>query len=312
MLASAVLAPIARAQTPQELDDARRLFTEALADEQEKRFDVALGKLRRVQAVRDTVSIRYRIAACLEGLGRLREARAAFAAIGDGAAQAAGDDAETARSAAARAADLDGRIPTLALRLSARASGAEVRVDGQPVALEALAQPLALDPGEHVVDATASGASPFRSRVTLAERARVELTVPLDPIAAPPPSASVVAPPPEDGTKRTWGVVALAGGGVLVSASVVTLLLRNSDIAELNRSCPGGTCAASREAELTSLRHRALLEGPLGAAFGIAGVAAAGVGLYLMLSPNGGPAPARGGMSVFVGADGIVRLRGTF
>ena len=107
-------------------------------------------------------------------------------------------------------------------------------------------------------------------------------------------------------------VVALAGGGVLVSASVVTLLLRNSDIAELNRSCPGGTCAASREAELTSLRHRALLEGPLGAAFGIAGGAAAGVGLYLMLSPNGGPAPARGGMSVFVGADGIVRLRGTF
>ncbi len=307
----------ARAQTPQELDDARKLFGDALVDEKEKRFSDALDKFRRVQRVRDTIAVRYRIGACLEGMRKLRDAYVTFAAIA-AETKATGDDVETVKSAGARANEIDAHVPRLTLRLSAQTPGVEVRIDDQVVAPGALSGPIALDPGDHTVDASGGGGAPFHTRITLEERARVEITIPIGAapatsasVSPPAPSGSAPATPPDDGT-RTWGTVALVGGGVLVGASVVTYLLRHGDIADLNRSCPGGVCPSSREIDLTSTRHRALVEGPLAIGFGIAGLAAAGIGLYLIVSSPDAASPARRSVSLSIGADGVVRLRGAF
>jgi hypothetical protein len=316
-LAIAALDPAthANAQTPQALAEARRLFTEALADEQAHRFDVALEKFRRVQHVRDTMSVRYRVGACLEGLGRLREARATFVALIDDAGKPTGDDVETVRSAAARIDDLNARIPKLTLKLSPHASAsAEIRVDKALIPTSTLVDPLLLDPGDHVIEATSADAPPFRTRFALDERAHVELTIPLDPATATPPvpstSATTTAPRPSveppSPPPRTLPVLAIAGGGALIVASGVTLLVRHGDIAEINRLCHNGVCPASQQAEITSTRNRALFEGPLGVAFGVAGVALAGVGIYFMLGPRDPASP-----SIALGADGI-RLRGSF
>lgn len=312
------------AQTPQELDDARKLFTDALKDEQEKRYADALEKFRRVQRVRDTIAIRYRIATCLEGMRKLRDAQVAFATLA-GEPKATGDDLDTVKSAASHASDLAARIPRLTLRLATSATAVEVRIDDQVVAHEALVSSIALDPGDHVVDASGGGIAPFHTRITLDERARVELTIPIGAAPTPSASASTSAPAPSvsasaaapsssapDEAARTWGTVAIAGGGVLVGASLITYLLRHGDIAELNRSCPGGACQPSREPELTSIRQRALVEGPLAIGFGIAGVAAAGVGLYLIVSSPNASSPKKSALSVSIDADGVVRLRGSF
>src|SRR3954463_7695150 len=95
-LATCARARPAVAETAKEIIEARRLFSEALHDEEGKHFDVALEKFRRVQGVRDTIAIRYRIGACLEGLGRLHEASEAFAQVARGGTGAA-DDAEILR-----------------------------------------------------------------------------------------------------------------------------------------------------------------------------------------------------------------------
>jgi hypothetical protein len=52
------------------LDAARKLFADALRDEENGDFVSALEKFGRVRSVRDTASIEYRVGTCYEGLGK--------------------------------------------------------------------------------------------------------------------------------------------------------------------------------------------------------------------------------------------------
>src|SRR6185436_6559720 len=81
-IATSTLSPrAAHAQSEDELKAARELFQEAYKDEQEKRYPEALDKFRRVAKVKESASVRYRIASVLEPMGRLREARDAYRAV---------------------------------------------------------------------------------------------------------------------------------------------------------------------------------------------------------------------------------------
>ena len=295
LVAASALSSASRAQAPTspprneaELAAARQLFAEALHDEQEKRLDVALDEFRRVRDVRDPAPVEYRIATCLEGLGRLADALATYdAAIrlteGDPAA------ADVAAGSRERIDALSRRVAHLQLALSARAPpDAELRVDGRPQR----SGDIVLDPGSHRVEATATGAPPFRSDVALPEGGRISLTVPLDPSAAPPstpPRAPDQLPtsPGEGSTTATWGWVGIGAGGALLAAAVTSLVLRESDIRTANRDCPGGGCVGSIDGEALSATNRARIEGPLGFGLGAAGVVAAGLGVYLVARAPG-------------------------
>jgi len=69
------------AQSPEELKAARELFQEAFKDEQEKRYADALEKFQRVAKVKESASVRYRMATVLAAMGRLREARDMYRAL---------------------------------------------------------------------------------------------------------------------------------------------------------------------------------------------------------------------------------------
>ena len=65
------------------------------------------------------------------------------------------------------------------------------------------------------------------------------------------------------------------------------LVVRASDITKLDDACPHGQCPpGSHVSDLESTRSRALVEGPLALGCGVAGVAAAAVGLYLVVVPR--------------------------
>src|SRR5579884_3152182 len=104
------------AQSPDDLAAARRLFGEAVADEDAKRYDTALDKFQRVAAVRETANVRYRIASCLEALGRRAEALAGYEAAQQLGASERGA-ADVVRAAADHAARLDRIVPRLAIVL---------------------------------------------------------------------------------------------------------------------------------------------------------------------------------------------------
>ncbi len=291
-------APRAEAQSPDELKAARELFQEAYKDEQEKRLDAALDKFQRVARVRESASVRYRIASVLESLGRLRESRDAFRALAASRPTLAQNEQEIATSAEERANALDKKIPTLTLQMQgAPPPDLKVTIDGKDVPADSLAQPQPLEPGEHVVSATGTGMTPFESRVKLSEGGGVSLTVPVGPTPAsggaqPLPPNGGPGPGVEGGGggSRTLGLVGLVAGGALLVTSGVLLAVREGDISDLNEACPGGRCPSARREELESTRDRASLFGPLGVGLGLVGLGAAGFGAYMLL--KGDPAPA--------------------
>ena len=286
----------ARAQAPEELKAARELFQEAYKDEQEKRFEAALEKFQRVAKVRESASVRYRIASVLESLGRLRDARDAFRALAASKPTLPPNEQEIATSSEERAQSLDKRIPTLTLQTDGKPPPeAKIAIDGTPVAPSMLGTPIPLEPGEHVVSATGTGAAPFESRVKLAEGGGVALTVPVVVRSVPPggaPASGNEGSTP-GASSKTLGVVALAAGGVLLVGAGVILAVREGDISDLEAACPGGKCPRSQQSELESTRDQAKLFGPLGITMGIVGLGVAGLGGYLLLrgEPERGGAP---------------------
>ncbi|AKU96527.1 hypothetical protein AKJ09_03191 [Labilithrix luteola] len=273
-----MVTPVVYAQSPDELKAARELFQEAYRDEQEGRHAQALGKFQRVAQVKETAAVRYRIAAVLESLGRLREARDSFRTVAE-TAPASPADQPIAEDARQRADALDKRIPHLQLTLDGTPpADARVVVDGRPVPLSTPLEPIEVDPGEHTVSASATGTRTTTRKVVVNEGRDSVVPVSFESSADQASTGG--------GPNRTLGIVALGAGGALLATSVVLLLVRESDISKLHDVCPGGNCPSSRRDELQSAHDRASLFGPLGIGVGAAGAVAAGIGAYLVLRPS--------------------------
>jgi hypothetical protein len=296
-------------QTEADLAAARHLFAEGLADEQAGRQSAALDKFVRVQAVRDTQAVRYRIATCLEALGQLRAALAAYSSTSVAASTDA-EGASIARSSREKVEALSKRVARLVVALPAHAPpDAVVKIDGEVLQANTIGTPIVVDPGPHEITATGSGVLPFRAQMTLAEGGQTSLDLPLVAVAPPhlapplespkppsqesppaPPSAPATPPPAASSARSTTtGVVFLTAGGVLLAGATAILLARHSDIQSLESACPAGLCPTDQEAQLEATRNRALIEGPVGLGVGAVGVVAAGLGVYF-LATSGSPA----------------------
>lgn len=296
-----------RAQTEDELASARRLFTEAVADQDARRYDSALEKFRRVAAVRNTANVRYRIASCLDALGHLAEALGDYeqaARLGEADRSAV----DAVRAASARAAQLDRVVPRLLLVLPADAPPrTEVRVDDVTVDAASLRDALPLDPGHHTIAATAPGDLPFRTGVTLPEGSHVSISVTLVPEPPAGPDSSAPAggttaevpahapphpPPPPSGHGAPAGAwVAIGLGGALAAGLVVSFVLRASNLSTMNRDCSadgsGLSCPQSLQEQVTSARNAAQVEGPLGIGLAASAAVAAGLGVWLWATASG-------------------------
>lgn len=293
---STALGPPARAQSPEELRAARELFQDAYKDEQDRRYAEALEKFQRVSRVRESASVRYRIASVLEALGRLRESRDAFRALAARKNDLEKKEQEIADSAAERAAGLDEKIPKLVVRTEREpAAGTRVTIDGAEVPASTHPRAIELDPGEHVVQSSAPGARPFATKVRLGEGGQMDLTVPVEaaPAAVPPPRPEEPPPPPPPpSSDRTVAYVAVAAGSVLLVSGVVLLIIRESDIADIRSKCPSGVCAVSQRNVIESDRDQAKLFGPLGFGLAAAGLALGAAGVYLLVkAPRSSAAP---------------------
>jgi hypothetical protein len=273
-IALAIVPSRARAQSPEELKQARELFQQAYKDEQEKRYADALEKFLKVAAVKETPAVRYRIGAALEGSGRLREARDTFRALAANKDQMKPEEQEIAASAAERVLDLDRRVPKVLLRAENAPPETRVLVDGAPVPTSAQPNAIELDPGDHVVAATAPGHRPFENRITLQERAEAPVSVVLEKDEPPPP------PPPAP--SRTLAFVAIGAGAALAITGTALLVAREGAVSDIEDACPNGVCPSASRNFVEDARDRAELFGPLGVTFVALGAVAVGAGVYLL------------------------------
>lgn len=242
------------------------------------------------------------LGACHEREGKLLEAKARYLealernrSVSDSLRQeAVRAEVEKAMSA------LETRTPRILV--TGLPVGAQLTIDGKPVQAIALAG-VAVDPGEHVVRATAVGFKPSEVRVSLKEAERRPIALTLAPQPTPPTPA-----PPSGGPKLIVPGVMLLAGGLAAAGTGAGLLgltaAKASEVRELcgqesrPPSCLGSPEAAAEASDISASAKQLEIAGSTLTAVGAA-VAIGGL-VLMVVSPSDAEAPAAA-LSVDVG-----------
>jgi hypothetical protein len=197
-MALVISAPcVARAE--QARDEAQALFASARALMAAGEFGEACPKLERSEALDPGIGTQFNLARCYELSGRLASAYAAYErAIAE--MHAAG---QTSREVFARkvATALEPRLShvTLEVEREGMEPGFELRLDGVQVERAAWGTAIPVDPGPHLVSASAPASATWRKELAVdGEAQSLTVAVPsLTPILAITPTSFVPAAPRE-------------------------------------------------------------------------------------------------------------------
>jgi hypothetical protein len=259
LVAVAASAPIgvARAQSPEA--EAHALFQSARDAMAREDYPQACPMLERSEALDPGIGTAFNLARCYELWGHLASAWATYRRV-VGETHAAGES-EREQVARGLMGALEPRLAYVTVRAPDPApAGLEVRLDGAPVGRERWAARIPVDPGAHLVEATAPSIQPFSSRFTIEGEAQ-EVAVPIVASAlATPPRPAIVpalggpatarapageAAPPGDsfGTPRNWATLGVAGAGLAAIGVGSFFGLRAMSLdSQASSDCNGGSC----------------------------------------------------------------------
>jgi len=268
----------AAAQDATELKKARAQFQQATELEQAKNWTAALQAFREVGQVRMTAQVRFHIAVCEEGLGRLVAALGGYElALTD--ANNVGPDFKA--EVEENVSKLRARIPKLVIERGEGAKAAAIELDGVAVGDSSVGVEVPLDPGPHAVTAKAPNHKPFDTNVTLTEEQTTHLEVKLEEIPPEQLQGAAGAPRPEKPPSKVVPFVIGGVGGVSLIGSGVLFGLRQSTLKELEGACgpDGKHCPQSKQSRYDDLKfYHYGAEVTLGV--GIAAVGTAGALLF--------------------------------
>jgi hypothetical protein len=294
-------------ETSPSLAAARELFLEATNDFDAGRAEVALAKFKKVAEVRETAQVRFNIAKSEAALGRVASALVDFE-LADREAPSDSKGDALAKLAREQAALVRAQVPRLTITQPPdEPPGLAVTLDGHPIGTPSLGEPIPVDPGDHVVEATAPGRASFRRDVHIDIAQAEQVTIELGPPSTPPPQRTEpLAPPPSPGVGRpAWGYVAVGAGVVFVGISTVFVLLENGAVSDIKSSCPDTShCSASKQGVVQDARSAATRDEVLSIGFGAGALVALGIGAYLLFSPSAPSAAPASGVQVMPAAPG--------
>jgi hypothetical protein len=248
--ASLVLAAFALTSSPAlgdgpsaaDKETARALLLDGRAKLAAHDYEGALRSLKAAHAIMHVPTTGFDYATGLAANGRLVEARVLALEVARMPPQPGEPEAfaDARVSAAALAERLAERIPAVVITLKGLPPAAEpsVAIDGAPVPAATLGLQRKVDPGVHVITATAPGFAAAEQRVELAEKATVTVELTL----APGGSASGPTPPSSRGKVPGWawlsGGIGLAALGASIGFAVDYANVRST----IARDCPGDVC----------------------------------------------------------------------
>ncbi|HSO32601.1 MAG TPA: hypothetical protein VLT33_08795 [Labilithrix sp.] len=140
-----------------------------------------------------------------------------------------------------------------------------VTIDGQAVPAAALGLKRPVDPGAHVIKASADGFKPSEQRFQVAEGGSAEAKLKLEKsaevaVVPPPPvgGAQATEPPAEapkkGGSSKTLALVAFGVGGAGLVVGSITGIIAIGKHGDLKDKCPDGTCPASAQSDVDSYK----------------------------------------------------------
>lgn len=304
-----LIAPPARAQPTDSVAAAEQLFEQARALFDQGKFAEACPRFGASYKLDAALGTLLNMATCYEMLGQVASAWGYYREVVIRATKAG--EQSRIDIARARIAALEPRLPKLTIAAPKQAfPGLNVTRDDAPIDVAVLGADMYVDPGEHVVTASATGAKPFTTKITLVEgeSKTVEIVLEAAPNQPQPtgPVTTIVREELDPGKSRRMFGLTIAGAGAV--ALITGVSFGFAARASWNEAFDEDLCdRMTRECtpegqDLTrTARTRALVANIVGGT-GIA-MLAAGVILYVTAPGRTDVAvtPTSGGATVSVG-----------
>lgn len=308
--------PPAAPPTEAQIEAARALYRDARELHKQGRLKEAIEKALEAYRTAATPVTALEAGSLLVESGRFVEARDLLRGVAllPVSPRESDKGREARQQASALAASLDARIPKIAV--AERPRGADVLLDGKPLAPGDSNAWQGIDPGAHTIVVRVGERTCATITATLAEGEERTIDLhdaaktcappppPAPPATAPPPTAPprAIAPtpaPPADATTspRTWSGVAVGGAGVVaIGIGGILALVAKSNYDAVASSCPARGC--SRDA--FDARESARSHADVATVVMIVGATAAASGALLFFWPTRGESRA----NVAVSANG--------
>jgi hypothetical protein len=257
---------------------AQGLFEDAKKLTADGKYEEACPKFEESLRLDPAPGTQFNLGDCFEHVGRTASAWALFLNVASIAKSAGMADRE--KIARDRAAVLEPKLLKLTIVVPSPPAGGEIKRDGVVVGRGQWGSGVAVDPGAHVVSASAPGKKPWEKKVDVASSITVEVPVLADAAATPVPLAEhPEGSTPSDNpgsTQRTLAIVAAGVGVVGLGVGTVFGLKDSSKLSDAESHCVGNSCDATGVA----LRDDAIAAGNVSTVFfavGIVGLAGAAV-----------------------------------
>jgi hypothetical protein len=332
-LSLCALSGVALGQSDEQRAGARSLATEGASAFNDGRFKEAADLFTKAETLMHAPPHLLYLARSHSKLGQFVKAREAYLRITK--EQLAPNSPQAFRDAQSTAQkELNAINPKIG-SLEIKVEGAEaakdlsVKIDGTSIAGVLVGVPQPIDPGEHRVEASATGfrAQPQTVRLGDGEKASTTLKLEVDPNAAPAAVPGAVAPgqpgaasPPVHDTSVSMDTTSSSGSGMRIGAYVafgvgavglglgtVFLLKAGSKRSDADALCnlAGGGCPSSKRAEVEQLDNDAKSASTLSVVgFAVGGVGiAAGVVMLVLSGKSESPSTARPAIYPWVASD---------
>ena len=304
LILAQVLAPLpALAQSDEQRAAARELAGEGADAFDQGRYQDAIDRFTRAESLVHALPHLLFLARSHAKINQYVKAREAYIKIINeplppNATQGVRDAQSNAQT---EISQVEGKIGRLTIQVQGKEQTKDlvIQVNGVPVPAVLVGAPQPVDPGDHKVEAVATGfrAAPQSVTVGEGERKEVVLTLASDPNALPPGAADaappptgepgLAGPPPTSGPPTDTGAgggssgmrigsyVAFGVGAVGLGLGTVFMLQSSSKRSEADDLCGSGDCPPENREEITALDSDA----DSAATIGIIGFAAGGLGI---------------------------------
>jgi hypothetical protein len=296
-VASVLLVSVAVPAAHADVSDANRTAAEALFRDARRlmsagNYAEACPKLADSQRLDPGVGTLLNLGLCYKQMGRTASAWSAYREAADTAQRAGQSDRMDVAQKEASA--LEPLLAKLTLRVSAAAAtaGVEIKLDGASMPRSLWDMPMPVDPGEHLVEATATGKLPWSQKIKVGDQANQTLEVPAladAPVTAAPeaPKAAPrgtetqpLAPAPEAGGMSGQQTAAVIVAGVGLAGVVVGSVFGLSAMSSLGDStaeCSSRDVCTSSGVELRDKAGSQATVATVGLSVGLVAIAGATV-----------------------------------
>jgi len=233
-----------------------------------------------------TLGTRLNLAHCYEVAGKTASAWGEYKEV---VRQAhAGNDEKRAQIAQQKVDAIEATLSHVTFRAPS-SDGVSFKIDGAALEAAVLGTAVPIDPGDHAIEATAPGKTPYKASFHVDAQASSIVDVPAlvdAPVAVTPPP--VVGEPHHDeapadngSTKRTVGYIVGGAGIVAIGVGAYFGVRTLSLASDVSSACPNGPCTSPDAIDKNSTAHTDALISDITIGVGVVAIAA---GVYLILT----------------------------